>query len=397
VNGISRPHLRALAALDKEALDGSFIGRAFSIGAARRIPVRRKSSPPKKILIVLLGAIGDVARGLSLASRIKSHWPEAHLAWAVEPPSADLVRNHHSIDAVHLFNRPEGKTAFREFRRALRRERFDLVLDLQRHLKSGLTTRATGARRRIGFHRRNSKELNWLFQTERIPYQENFSPKLEQYHAFGDYLDIPRPDRYDFGLVVPEDETKRVESIVDEAIREAGIEPPSPQQRAAFIIGANWESKRWSAKQFAELAGLVNQRWGLVPFLLGGTPELGIARDILALCPHVPLGNLVGRMTIIQLYAFARTVKVAVGGDTGASFLASIAGAPVISLFGATDPGRSAPFLSESLVLQSPIGCSPCYRRSCPGLNTLCMLDIPAEAVVHRVDSVMATAWQRRQ
>jgi ADP-heptose:LPS heptosyltransferase len=80
---------------------------------------------------------------------------------------------------------------------------------------------------------------------------------------------------------------------------------------------------------------------------------------------------------------------VVIGNDSGPLHLAAAAKVPIISLFGATHPGRSAPYGSEALALHSPAGCSPCYRRRCPGLNTVCMLDLPPEAVLAQVEGIV--------
>ena len=109
----------------------------------------------RKILIVLLGASGDVVRGLSLALRIKKHSPGVELCWAVEPRSQSLVEDHPAIDKVIVFDRPGGVRAFFGFLRQLRSERFDLVLDLQRHLKSGIASWSRSVR--SAYHRIESR------------------------------------------------------------------------------------------------------------------------------------------------------------------------------------------------------------------------------------------------
>ena len=121
----------------------------------------------KRVLIVLFGAIGDVTRALPLAVRLKRGWPDAHLTWAVEPLARPLVVGHPAINQVLVFERGQGRVGYRKFLRELdAQEPFDIALDLQRHLKSGFTTWRSGAPPRIGFNRRNSKELNFCFQTE---------------------------------------------------------------------------------------------------------------------------------------------------------------------------------------------------------------------------------------
>src|SRR5437868_6783746 len=124
--------------------------------------------PADRILIVLLGAIGDVVRALPLLSRVRAGYPRAHIAWAVEPVAAPILVEHPALDDVLVFERAGGTRAFLRFLRRVHAERFDLTLDLQRHAKSGLVSFASRAPVRVGFHRRNAKELNWLWNTHAI-------------------------------------------------------------------------------------------------------------------------------------------------------------------------------------------------------------------------------------
>ena len=120
----------------------------------------------RRILIVLMGAIGDVTRGLPIAVRIKRSWPDSQISWAVEPLSAPLVTGHPAIDRVVVFDRKRGIAGYRNLIAELRTESYDLVLDMQRHFKSGMTSLLSGGKVRVGFHRRNAKEFNWLFNIE---------------------------------------------------------------------------------------------------------------------------------------------------------------------------------------------------------------------------------------
>ena len=127
-----------------------------------------------KFLIILHGAIGDVTRALPLAVRIKDNLPDAHITWAIEPISKDLVLNHPAIDRVEIFDRPKGIFAYLKFIKELRKNSYDYVLDLQRHFKSGVTSYLSGGKNRLGFHRNNAKEFNWFFNNNRIPEKSNF-------------------------------------------------------------------------------------------------------------------------------------------------------------------------------------------------------------------------------
>ncbi len=79
---------------------------------------------------------------------------------------------------------------------------------------------------------------------------------------------------------------------------------------------------------------------------------------------------------------------VAIGPDSGPMHLAAAAGTPVVSLWGATTPARSAPFGSEDLVLVGRVTCAPCYRRTCP-IDRQCMRAITPARVVALVERVL--------
>ena len=141
----------------------------------------KKTPAAPSILIILMGSLGDVARGLCLVSHIKDHLPDSRVSWLIEARRIDLVNFHPQLDKIIVFDRSKGAAGVWDLYQALRREHFDVTLDLQRIFKSGLFSLLSGARRRIGFHRRNSKEFNWLFNNEYIPYfRENLS-KLDHY------------------------------------------------------------------------------------------------------------------------------------------------------------------------------------------------------------------------
>ncbi len=131
------------------------------------ITVPSLACPPRRILIVLHGAIGDVVRALPLLGRMRRGWPEAHIAWAVEPKSAPILERHPWLDELILYDRRRAPWSFVPFLREIRGGHFDLVVDLQRHLKSGVTSLISGAHDRIGFGSANTKEFNHRFSTIR--------------------------------------------------------------------------------------------------------------------------------------------------------------------------------------------------------------------------------------
>src|SRR3989337_2352749 len=190
------------------------------------------SLDPNRILIVLHGSIGDVTRALPLATLVRAGFPQAHLAWAVEPPSLPLVQGYPAVDEIILFDRRLWWVDFWPFLNKIRSKKFGRVIDLQRHLKSGLISRWSGAPHRLGFNRLDCKEFNWLFNNHFIPATGDGISKLDHYLKFAVALGLkPHPIEWKFKLTAHEESA--VEKHLEKVSRSYGV----------LFIGSRWESK----------------------------------------------------------------------------------------------------------------------------------------------------------
>ena len=332
---------------------------------------------PRRVLIVLLGAIGDVVRALPLLGRIRRAWPDAQIAWAVEPKSQAVLEGHPWLDELIIYNR-RAPLSFLPFLVRVRAGHFDLTLDLQRHLKSGIVSIASGARVRVGFDRSNGKEFNHLFSTRQIAPQPPMRLKLMQYQAFADALGLA-PAPVEFGLVASDIERARAAAMLEGASR----------PRLAVILGSSWPSRIYFPDAIAavirEMAIARDGCPALFPVLIGsGRDEVALADQVvanLAGAPvlNLPILNLAGRTGLRDLVAIFAECAAAFGPDSGPMHIAAAAGCPVVSLWGATAPERSAPWGFADLALAGAIPCHPCYLRECP-IGRECMRRIaPAE------------------
>jgi ADP-heptose:LPS heptosyltransferase len=327
--------------------------------------------PAARILIVLLGAIGDVVRALPLLNRLRHGYPGARIVWAVEPAAAPLLHAHAALDELFIFDRPGGAPAFLQLLSRVRAYRPDLTLDLQRHLKSGVISRVAGAPVRLGFHRRNSREGNWLLTTDTIDPMPHLSSKLQQNLAFADWLGIAEAP-VEFGLQLTAAEEQRVEGFL------AVARPPF----IAAFVGSSCESRLWFLERTAAVADASAAR-GLRTVLVGGPGDVEFASAVMRAAKFPPL-NLAGRTTLRDLIGIFQRARAAFGPDCGPMHIAAAVGTPVVSLWGATSPARSAPWGSEDGVLVGKAPCGPCYLKRCP-IGRLCMEGISVEAVLARL------------
>jgi lipopolysaccharide heptosyltransferase II len=327
---------------------------------------------PARILIVLHGSIGDVTRALPLAPAMRQKFPQAFLAWSVEPACFPLLQHNPAIDELIVFERGSGLKKAASFLAQVRGRRFDLVLDLQRILKSGFISRWSGARVRIGFHRGDAKEFNWVFNNHHIAAGGDALPKLDQYLRFAAYLGIERvPLAWNFHLTADE------EASVDRLL--GGLSGAY----AVLFVGTRWESKRWFAEQIAQCAEWLQRRHGLEVILLGAGNDQPLAAEARSLT-QADLIDLVGRTSLREAIGIIRRARLAVGPDTGLMHIAAAVKTPVISLWGATRPERTGPFGFGDLAIQGTAPCVPCERRSCD-IGRVCMRSITIDQIDQRI------------
>ena len=318
-----------------------------------------------------MGSIGDVARGLPIAWSLKQHNPDSHVAWLVEPRCEPLVRGFKGIDQVLVFERRWHLASVLRVRRALRELNADVVLDLQRHGKSGFLSWLSGSPRRLAFHRRDSKEFNFLFSTETIPEMGEDVAKFNCYAKFLEVLGVP--------LHWPGAEAWR-EPVLSErgALLLEKVEPGA----IGVVLGSSWESKNWVKEGYQDLVIQLGSGLQRQVVLLGTGNDSGIAQALVSGPSGKNLLDTVGALTLADVVEIVRRCSLLIGPDSGPGHIAATVGVPQVTLFGPTSSKRTAPRGFEHLSIQAPLGCRPCYRRECPGLKSLCMRLIPVAEVV---------------
>ncbi|MBW2429615.1 MAG: glycosyltransferase family 9 protein [Deltaproteobacteria bacterium] len=338
-----------------------------------------KSIPPyPSILIILMGSLGDVARGLCLVSLLKVNLPQSRVTWLVEPKWSELVSLNRQIDRMIIFKRAWRLSAVWQLYKDLRQDHFDIVLDLQRILKSGLFSLLSGAKRRIGFHHRNAKEFNWIFNNEHIGYYNDDLPKIRHYLKFTEYLGLPEPASLEFGL-----------SSLSVKESAPGVIAAMKQPFIAVVLGTSWESKNWYVEGYLDLIRQILSGYNLKIVLLGDQTQRAPATKLIQKINSPDLLNLVGKTTLVELTALLKAAVAGVGPDSGPGHLAAAVNTPFVTLFGPTSPQRTAPFGYEQLVVEAGPGCAPCYKNRCPDRNRQCMYSIHPDAVMAKVSMAL--------
>lgn len=346
------------------------------------------SDPPpaalRRVLLVKLSSLGDVVHALPLADALRAALPNAHLAWAVRKKFADLLDGNPNLDAVHTLD-ASGVRAAARFGRRLRQENFDAALDAQGLLVSGLVTRLSGAKTRVGLDR--NREGNVLFLTHAIVPGRQRTHIVEILRGFLPALGLPVPGPVKRQTYLAEGEADKASALL---LAQAGARHDAPV--VGFIVGASTPDKTWPRERWVELCRRVSDN-GARPVLLGGPGEAALAEVIQAEGggPSV-VGSLVGQTPLRVLASVLARCNVAVGGDSGPTHLAVAVGAPVVGLYGVTDPARTGPAWGPdpSLTLDYAEADAPAVaRRSRHSTLPDALARIPASAVVEAVETLL--------
>ena len=340
---------------------------------------------PRRVCLIKPSALGDVVQTLPVITMLRRRWPQAHLSWVINLSLAELLQGQPDLNQVIEFDRTRrglGRLAATlALYRRLRENQFDLVVDLQGLLRSGLMGLATGAARRVGFS--NAREGATRAYTDCVDIPSRDLPALEKYRrvaaAFGCH-EQPPPAR--LGIT---DENRRW-------VRAQMSRLPRPW--VAIHPGAQWQTKRWPPEHFAELARRTQQMYGAGVVLVGGRDDMPLCDQIAGQLPG-PVVNLSHRTNLLRLAALTSAVDVFLSGDTGPMHLAAAMGTRVVSIFTCTSPLRAGPRGQESGVVATQVACAASYLKQCRAM--VCMQDLQPDRVWPKLAAVLQEAAGDRQ
>ena len=331
-----------------------------------------------RILIVRLSAIGDVVHGLPVLNAIRERFPQAMLAWVVEEPAAGLLRGHQALDEVVTLAKGWFKSPriAWQLRRRLCALEPDISIDLQGLTKSAVAGWLSGARRRIGFGDRNSRELSKWFYTERV--------EATSRHRIDCYLELLRPlgiESPEVRFEIPDHRPDRI--AAKEMVRRAGC------QDGFCVInpGARWPSKRWPPVRYAAVACHLDEDWGL-PSMVVWAGEEGRAWAEQIVAGSQGHARLAPAMSLAKLAALSRRARLYVGSDSGPLHLAAAVGAPCVGLYGPWPAERHGPYGPRHMAVQKML-CNGSTRRR-RNASSKFMEAIDVESVCEACDRILS-------
>jgi heptosyltransferase-1 len=333
--------------------------------------VSATASDPESLLIVRLGAMGDIIHTLPAVTALRKALPNARIGWIVEERWAELLCEKNSprssppsparplVDFVHAVNTKAwrksllSKATQRQISSALREVRdlkYEIAVDFQGALKSAVIARCAGAATIVGQERPRETPAR-VFYSRRVATEKVHV--LEQYHSLAEAVagkslpipnvEFPRDDQAEAGI------TNKLSGLRE-------------KQFAILTPGAGWGAKQWPPERYGAVAEALADD-GLLPLINCAPGEEALAQT--ARAASSGKAHLIS-CSIAELIALTRRARLFIGGDTGPLHLAAALQIPVVAIFGPTDPARNGPYGTRSVVLRNAASKTSLSHTSAP-------------------------------
>ena len=298
------------------------------------------NSPPKRVCILRLSAIGDTCHTVPVVRAIQRAWPRTELTWIVGRVEHGLLAGLEGVEFV-VFDKGRGLAGYGDVRRRLRGRRFDVLLHMHASMRANLVSLLVSADVRVGMDRARARDGQWLFCNRRIPARPR-QHVMDGLFEFARVLGIePGAPRWDIPL---SDEARTfARQHNDGSVPVLVISPVTGQRLRNY--------RNWRAERYAAAADHASQRFGAKVLLCGGKTQLEAeyGREICrrARCEIV---NLIGGTTLKQLLALLERATVLLCPDSGPAHMATAVGTPVVGLYATSNRHRTGPYQSQHLV-----------------------------------------------
>ena len=334
------------------------------------------SAPPKKILVVKPSSLGDVVHSLPFLNALRESFPKAEIHWLIAKGLEDLLTGHPMINKIWVINKDMWKKlshirdSLHELRillKGLKEEKYDIVVDLQGLLRSGIITAFTAAPLRVGFQ--EAREGSRFFYTHTIKGGKDV-------HAVDRYLKIACFLGCDTSYILFPFPLCNYPS------------PPLPftGDYAVMVPGARKPANRWPAHRFGELSSLLP----IKTLVIGSREDIHLT-DVVVETSKGNAVSLAGKTDLKSLIEVIRGACFVVSNDSGPMHIAAALGIPVFALFGPANPIRTGPYGRGHTVIREDVSCAPCYRRTCHDLR--CMEKLSVEKVLEAMKKHKQLLW----
>ncbi|WP_229534699.1 glycosyltransferase family 9 protein [Pelosinus baikalensis] len=291
-----------------------------------------------RILILRLSSIGDVLQASPVARELRKAFPSAYISWLVESKSQEVIQDNSNLDSIFVWPRKEWNDEAKKtgdyhalvrknlaFVKQIRKEKFQVSIDLHGMLRSGLLGYLSGAKYRLCLPN----------PPEHAEYFANVKVKTENFPTvFSRYLSVLK----EFGIHRTEPEMEMQISLCDERFAMEFMANHGLKERGFFILNpaTSQPDKCWPTDKFARLGDMLVDTYQLPILIFGAKSDRPLTKKIIAGMRHKPI-DVTGLVNLKQLGAITKQARTFISGDTGPLYIAQAVGTPTVAIFGPTN------------------------------------------------------------
>lgn len=341
-----------------------------------------------KILIIKISSLGDIIHAFPAVTLIVETVKDARIDWLVNATYVPLLKYHKDIESIISFPRRElaslrtFPSACRKLFHEIRRERYDIVIDMQGLLKSVLCARCARSGKVVGFEKPREC-LSTLFYDEVVSVSSKTHALERNIQLVSQIFNTPFrvPN-----LVLPK--LEEFDCKAGALLKQSGIS--EDDICIGIAPGARWKTKCWPPAFYAAILKMLAFSFPDLKFLLlGDIFDLNSSKAIIGKNASPAIIQLAGKSGMGELVELIRRCCCLICNDSGPMHIAAALKVPVFAMFGPTDPQKTGPFGEGHSVFQAELECIKCLRKYCPQNNYLCHESIDPALVVEKIAAIL--------
>lgn len=325
-----------------------------------------------RVLIIQTAFIGDVVLASSLVESLHQLYPNYIIDFALRKGNESLFKNHPFIHSVLIWDKQNDKygSLFRLLQ-TIRRNKYDIVINVQRYAATGFLTAFSGAKQKIGFHNNPFSFLFSRIVKHEMTNRENPIHEIERNHllltGFGEAtISLPRlyPSVEDFEKVQPYKE----------------------QPYIVIAPSSVWFTKQYPAHKWADFIELLPDE--MIIYIVGARADKEASIYIQSLLPSKKIVDLCGELSFLASAALMKDALMNYVNDSAPMHFCSAVNAPVAAIYCSTIPAFGyGPLSDKRFIIETkqPLACKPCGlhgKVACPHGHFNCAETISAQQLL---------------
>ncbi|GAB4170906.1 MAG: glycosyltransferase family 9 protein [Calditrichia bacterium] len=339
---------------------------------------------PKKILIIRLSSIGDIILTFPLVDYLRQTYPDSQIDFLVKEQFNDvLLPINKKISNVILLNKKDKDKNISKIKFKLRKNNYNLILDLQNNVTSFLLT--SGLTARINRYRKE-RFKRWLFIQFGLPYYSGLPVYQKYLQTTSPTLSVGRNFTITDWPAQP-----IVNQTAEKMSQRSGIDLFNPY--LLIFPGARHGTKRWLKEYYISLINQLTNHFSIPILLAGDESESGLCQEI-AESSIGNIRNLAGKLSLEELYILISQAELVLSNDSAPAHMAALFGKKQVVIFGNTvkEFGFVPNNINMRLLENTELSCRPCSHigyEKCPKGHFKCMKEISPELVFEAISELL--------